>query len=62
VSKWYTNRKKAYIVGHLRFPCSGTRIGGIKGQAGSRIKDGKLYKLVENPDEEEWELHISSIN
>ena len=26
------------------------------------IKDGELYKLVENPDTENWELHISAIN
>lgn len=26
------------------------------------ITDGKLYKLVEDPDTENWELHISTIN
>jgi len=25
------------------------------------IDSGKLYQLVENEDEEEWELHISTI-
>jgi hypothetical protein len=25
------------------------------------IKDGKLYQLVENEDQEEWELHIHEI-
>jgi hypothetical protein len=26
------------------------------------IKNGKLYQLIENLDEEEWELHVTEIN
>jgi hypothetical protein len=30
-------------------------------RAPSDIKDGKLYQIIENEDEEEWELHVTSV-
>jgi hypothetical protein len=32
-----------------------------KAQYPLTIKNGKLYQILENPDSEEWELHIAAI-
>jgi len=52
-----SNMKRAFIPRRVEAPMM-ARIMGVKRYA---IRGGKLFYIRENPDEEEWELHVETI-